>query len=212
MQQRASTISNTIGTSTKTRPPPQKQQTGLFQSRMDMRRRFVILGLAALPAARFAQAQNQRQASATKLVAAARKQIGVTTGYDGAYKALDYPNGDIPRATGVCTDVVIRAYRDAFAFDLQQAVHEDMRGHFAAYPAIWGLSRTDRNIDHRRVPNLETFLTRKQALLPDKSEFKAGDLLTFRLPRNLPHIAIVSDKTMPAGHPAHHPQYRPRHS
>ena len=104
----------------------------------------------------------------------------------------------------MCTDVIVRAYRDAFDFDLQKAVHEDMRANFSAYPSIWRLSRPDRNIDHRRVPNLETWLTRQGAKLEmpsDVSQLEAGDLLTMRLPGNLPHIAIVSDKVSEAGEP-----------
>lgn len=165
---------------------------------MIFRRRSFLLGLGALPLARFGHAQTASPAE--KLIAAARKQIGVTKIYDGAYQSLTYPNGDLPRAKGVCTDVVIRAYRDAFDFDLQKAVHEDMRAHFSAYPANWGLSRPDRNIDHRRVPNLEKWLMRKGArlALPDDSrQLAVGDLLTFRLPGNLPHIAVISDLRTP---------------
>jgi len=169
---------------------------------MILYRRAFLLGCASLPLAHFAAAQNT--SSAAKLIAAARTQIGVTLGYDGAYKALTYPNGDIARSTGVCTDVIIRAYRDAFSFDLQKAVHEDISSAFSTYPKIWGLSRPDKNIDHRRVPNLETWLTRKGAKLDmpaNLRDLNAGDLLTMRLPRNLPHIAIVTDKTTRAGIP-----------
>jgi len=165
-------------------------------------RRFFLSGLASLPLAPFAI--GQIPAVAAKLITAARQQIGVTRGYDGAYRSLSYPGGDISRATGVCTDVIIRAYRDAFNYDLQKAVHEDMRANFRAYPANWGLTRPDRNIDHRRVPNLETWLTRQGSKLEmpdDINRFQAGDLLTMRLPRNLPHIAIVSDQTTRAGTP-----------
>ena len=93
------------------------------------------------------------------LAAKAREQIGVTTSYDGSYQVIPYPNGDVPKDTGVCTDVVIRALR-AFGLDLQKAVHEDMRANFSRYPNLWGLKGTDRSIDHRRVPNLRTFFTR----------------------------------------------------
>jgi len=130
-----------------------------------------------------------------KLVRAARRQIGVTTGYDPAYVTLDYPGGDVDRATGVCTDVVIRAYRDAFDMDLQVLVHEDMKAAFANYPKIWGLSRADRNIDHRRVPNLERYFERKglEREAPGRREdWQAGDLVTMRLGGRLPHIAIFS--------------------
>ncbi|MCA8902928.1 MAG: DUF1287 domain-containing protein [Hyphomonas sp.] len=140
----------------------------------------------------------------TRLAMAARRQIGVTRSYDPAYVRLAYPNGDIDRSTGVCTDVVIRAYRDAFDIDLQSRVHEDMGEAFAAYPKIWGLARPDRNIDHRRVPNLEHFFERhgERFTAPaSRSEWQPGDLYTMRLTGNLPHIGIVSDRMTPAGHP-----------
>jgi uncharacterized protein len=132
-----------------------------------------------------------------ELVDAARQQIGETTIYDPAYVRLSYPGGDVPRERGVCTDVVIRAYRDAFGVDLQKLVHEDMRENFATYPKRWSLKKPDRNIDHRRVPNLQTFFRRKGADLgiPDTPEgFQMGDLVTMMLPGNLPHIGIVSDQ------------------
>ncbi|MCL4167238.1 UNVERIFIED_CONTAM: hypothetical protein GTU68_046034 [Idotea baltica] len=103
--------------------------------------------------------------------------------------------GDVPLRTGVCTDVVIRAYRDAFGIDLQQTIHEDMKRSFDAYPKIWGLKRPDKNIDHRRVPNMERFFVRRNAALDigtKGSDFRPGDLVTQRLPRNAPHICIVS--------------------
>lgn len=130
-----------------------------------------------------------------RLVAAALAQVGKTTLYDPAYVKLAYPGGDVPIERGVCSDVVIRAYRDGLGVDLQKLVHEDMAAHFDAYPKLWGLAGTDRNIDHRRVPNLETFFTRKNAALPaatDAGQYKSGDLVTMRLPGNLPHIAIVT--------------------
>lgn len=94
---------------------------------------------------------------AEKLIDAAQAQIGVTTRYDPAYVRLAYPMGDVPEDRGVCTDVIIRAYRSAFGVDLQRHVHEDMRAAFADYPKIWGLARPDSNIDHRRVPNWNDF-------------------------------------------------------
>lgn len=136
------------------------------------------------------------------LIAAARAQVGVTVVYDPAYVTLDFPGGDIDRSRGVCTDVVIRAMRDAWGVDLQALVNADMKAHFAAYPAIWGLTRTDRNIDHRRVPNLQTFFARKGAELPitsDPADYLPGDIVTWNLPGNLAHIGVVSDRLGASG-------------
>lgn len=125
--------------------------------------------------------------------------------YDGAYVAIAYPNGDVPADTGVCTDVVIRSYR-ALGIDLQQRVHEDMQAHFARYPSqrLWGLQRPDKNIDHRRVPNLQTFFSRHGQSLPVSThpeKFLPGDLVTWILPGNLPHIGIVSAQRAANGRP-----------
>ena len=141
---------------------------------------------------------------ASRLAYAARKQIGVTRSYDAAYVRLDYPMGDVDRSKGVCTDVVIRAYRDAFDVDLQKLVHEDMAIAFADYPKTWGLTRPDRNIDHRRVPNLEHFFERKGGALTLPATldgWQPGDLYTMRLGGHLPHIGIVSDRLTETGHP-----------
>ena len=124
------------------------------------------------------------------------QQIGVTTIYDPAYVKLDYPGGDVPRDRGVCTDVVVRAYRDGLGLDLQRLVHEDMKRNFSAYPQNWGLPGPDANIDHRRVPNLTTFFRRKGADLGPATgagDFLPGDLVSQLLPGNLAHIVIVSD-------------------
>lgn len=137
------------------------------------------------------------------LVSAAREQIGVTVGYDGSYQVLAYPMGDVAQHTGVCTDVVVRALRKQ-GIDLQKLVHEDMRQHFAVYPKNWGLKKPDRNIDHRRVPNLKTYLRRhaqELAISSEKSAYQAGDIVTWRLPNHLPHIGIVSDKLAEDGTP-----------
>ncbi len=141
-----------------------------------------------------------------KLVISARKQIGVTVSYDPAYTALAYPNGDVPDDRGVCTDVVIRAMRVGLEKDLQKLVHEDMRGNFAVYPKNWSLARPDRNIDHRRVPNLKTWFKRQGYQLPltearDPAKFLPGDLVTCTVPPHLPHIMIVSDRKSEAGVP-----------
>lgn len=130
-----------------------------------------------------------------RLTAAARGQIGQTLVYDPAYATLAYPGGDVPIHRGVCSDVVIRAYRTAFGVDLQKRVHEDMAANFGAYPRTWGLRRPDSNIDHRRVPNLEVFLARKGATLPAGTPWKAGDLITQRLlPGRYSHILIATGR------------------
>lgn len=123
--------------------------------------------------------------------------------YDPSYRAMSYPMGGVPSDTGVCTDVVIRAYR-AVGLDLQQLVHEDMKRAFGRYPKIWGLSRTDSNIDHRRVPNLEAFLTRAGASLAitqDQGTYLPGDIVSWRLPDGRPHIGIVTTKIATNGNP-----------
>ena len=130
-------------------------------------------------------------------IEAARKQIGRTLFYDPSYQIIDYPNGDVPIERGVCTDVIIRALRVAYHYDLQEFVHEDMENNFSRYPQIWGLNQPDKNIDHRRVPNLQAFFKRKGwelTLSNHPSEFKPGDIVTCIIPPNLPHIMIVSDR------------------
>lgn len=135
------------------------------------------------------------QAPLAKMIDGAKKQVGVTRGYDPAYRRIGYPNGDVPMHTGVCTDVVIRAFRHA-GIDLQVLVHEDMKRNFAAYPKNWGLRRPDTNIDHRRVPNLATFFKRKGRALPVTrrgADYKPGDIVTWRLSSGVPHIGVMSD-------------------
>ncbi len=133
----------------------------------------------------------------------AREQIGVTIEYDPAYVVLPYPGGDVPPDRGVCTDVVIRAFR-GIGVDLQKAVHEDMKKAFAAYPSNWGLKRPDKNIDHRRVPNLRTYFKRKGWELPltqNAEDYLPGDLVTCIVGGHLPHIMIVSDRRTKNGTP-----------
>ncbi|WP_441004104.1 DUF1287 domain-containing protein [Pseudocolwellia agarivorans] len=118
--------------------------------------------------------------------------------YDGAYLSIPYPNGDVPDNIGVCTDVLIRSYRK-LGTDFQKLVHEDMAANFDLYPSkrIWGLSRTDKNIDHRRVPNLQTFFKRHGEVLNisnTSKDYKTGDIVTWILPGNLPHIGVVIDR------------------
>jgi len=132
------------------------------------------------------------------LVAAGHERTQHSVRYDGAYVAIDYPGGDVPKNTGVCTDVIVRAYR-ALGTDLQQLVHEDMLLNFDDYPSkrIWGLSQPDSHIDHRRVPNLQAFFRRHGRSLKvskNSADYHPGDLVTWMLPGNLPHIGIVSDQ------------------
>jgi uncharacterized protein len=128
---------------------------------------------------------------ASELVAAARDQVGRTLIYDPRYEKLAYPMGDVPILRGVCTDVVVRAFR-GLGIDLQALVHEDMKRNFKLYPQSWGLARPDANIDHRRVPNLATYFKRRGMAL-ETADYRAGDVVTWMLPGNLPHIGIVSD-------------------
>ena len=167
-------------------------------------RRHMLLGFASAGAAMRAGpclAQTPSPAPDTRLIAAARSQIGITLTYDPAYSQLAFPNGDVPRQRGVCTDVLIRAYRDAFGLDLQALVNRDMHAAFGAYPHKWGLSHPDSNIDHRRVPNMQVFFARKGVALPlaNPAAFVAGDIVTMVLPGNLPHIGIVSDRLAEGG-------------
>lgn len=143
-------------------------------------------------------------ASVESLVDTAQARTKISVRYDPAYVGLSYPGGDVPDDTGVCTDVIIRSFRKAYDFDFQKAVHEDMSAHFDAYPKNWGLSRTDKNIDHRRVPNLETYLTRQSAkLTPSKkpADYLPGDIVTWRVDGRLPHIGIVTDRKARGGTP-----------
>jgi uncharacterized protein YijF (DUF1287 family) len=116
--------------------------------------------------------------------------------YDPSYFKLTYPNGDVPANKGVCTDVVIRAYRK-LGIDLQKLVHEDMQANFSKYPKNWGLKHTDKNIDHRRVPNLMTFFTRKGASKPittKAADYLPGDIVCWNLGGGITHIGLVVNK------------------
>lgn len=138
-----------------------------------------------------------------KLSAAAIDRAHLTVRYDPAYVRIAYPNGDVPANTGVCTDEVIRSYR-TLGIDLQKEVHEDMLQNFSAYPnqRRWQLARTDSNIDHRRVPNLQVFFSRKGQSLPITTrpeDYFPGELVTWDLGRGVPHIGIVVNKKSPDG-------------
>jgi hypothetical protein len=178
----------------------------------------LIFGIAAifqafltfLPASAFAPQLAQSRPSAgtrqqefvKKLVAAAIERTNHPVRYVGAYVRIPYPGGDVPANTGVCTDEIIRSYR-AVGIDLQKEVHEDMVQNFAAYPSnrLWGLTHPDSNVDHRRVPNLMLFFSRKGEALPittRSEDYAPGDLVTWDLGGNVPHIGMVVDQKEPA--------------
>jgi uncharacterized protein YijF (DUF1287 family) len=120
-------------------------------------------------------------------------QIGKTTSYDPSYQKIGYPNGDVPIETGVCSDVIVRAFRKG-GIDLQKDLHEDMKDNFSAYPTRWGLKGTDSNIDHRRVPNLQTYFSRKgESLATDggSETFLPGDIVTWDLGLGTEHVGMV---------------------
>jgi len=137
----------------------------------------------------------------TKISTAAIELTKDKVVYDPAYFVLKYPNGDVPADKGVCTDVVIRAYRK-LGIDLQKEVHEDMVKNFSKYPKKWSLKKPDSNIDHRRVPNLQVFFAKFGKVKPITNapkDYVPGDIVTWDLPKNLTHIGIVVNKKSPDG-------------
>jgi uncharacterized protein len=160
-----------------------------------LRRVFLQHSMGALAAAALPASAGE------KLAAAAKAQVGVTRGYDPRYVRIPYPNGDVPRETGVCADVIVRAGRDGVGLDLQKLLHEDMLGNFAVYPKTWGMTHPDANIDHRRVLNLEAYWRRVGRELWHASgatagdafpkPYAVGDILTWRLDGRLPHIGMI---------------------
>ena len=152
---------------------------------------FVFVGLLFTLSPLKAQETFQKKLSNAAIELTKQKVV-----YDPSYFSIPYPNGDVPPGKGVCTDVVIRAYRK-LNIDLQRLVHEDMKANFKKYPNRWGLTKTDRNIDHRRVPNLMTFFSRHGTSIPVSKipgEYLPGDIVTWDLVGNVPHIGIVIDK------------------
>lgn len=140
-----------------------------------------------------------------KLSNAAISIIDESIIYTPDYVSIKYPNGDVPLKTGVCTDVIIRAYRK-LGIDLQKEVHEDLKANFSKYPNLkkWGLKKPDTNIDHRRVPNLEVFFTRKGKKLEvsdNPNDYKTGEIVTWMIGGKLPHIGIVTHKKSSNGNP-----------
>lgn len=158
-----------------------------------------LCGLGVLTLAVSAFAASAGADTATRIAQAALDQVGVTTSYDPAYRRLAYPAGDVPIETGVCADVLIRALRKV-GIDLQHEVHLDIKANFRSYPALWGLSRPDRNIDHRRVPNLRRWFERhgwSQKVSDRAGDYRAGDVVSWRLDNGRPHIGVVSSRTVP---------------
>jgi uncharacterized protein YijF (DUF1287 family) len=137
-----------------------------------------------------------RSRTVKAILESALEQTRVTRGYTQEYYVIPYPMGDVPAETGACTDVVIRAFRRA-GVDLQKEVHEDMSANFAVYPKKWGLPKPDTNIDHRRVPNLQTFFERKGKSLPlslQAATYQPGDVVTWDIDgKGMTHIGLVSN-------------------
>lgn len=165
-----------------------------------MHRRLLLAGLGGvlLTPVALAQAPDETLSFAQKVAAGAELRAARAETYDPAYVKLAYPGGDVADDRGVCSDTVIRAFRHA-GVDLQVEVHEDMAAHFGTYPKMWGLTRPDRNIDHRRVPNLETLFRRKggaRTLSKVAADYLPGDVVSWRLTGGgLPHIGVVTRKT-----------------
>lgn len=162
--------------------------------------RSVLVALTILsPPPQTPAAQSQALQFLPRLLAAAHERTTHTVRYEPAYVHIAYPNGDVPADTGVCTDEIIRIYR-ALGIDLQKLVHEDMQQNRAAYPRFGNYNGTDTNIDHRRVPNLMVFFARKGKSLPITNrmeDYAPGDLVTWDLGGNVPHIGIVMDTKSP---------------
>jgi uncharacterized protein len=143
-----------------------------------------------------ATALQAQDAFSKKLSVAALELTKQQVEYDPQYFSIAYPNGDVPADKGVCTDVIIRAYRQV-GIDLQKEVHEDMRDHFDVYPKNWGLKKTDKNIDHRRVPNLMKYFSRKgtvKKITADAVDYVPGDIVCWNLGGAITHIGIVVDQ------------------
>lgn len=149
------------------------------------------------------QAQNDNRTFLDSLSDAAIELTKTKVTYDPSYFVIPYPNGDIPEHLGVNADVIIRAFRKVNV-DLQKEVHEDMKENFDKYPTDWGLTEPDTNIDHRRVPNLQVFFSRKGKSLPidqDNDAYLGGDIVTWKLPDGVNHIGIVTNKKSSYGTP-----------
>lgn len=158
--------------------------------------RLIGFFLVAIAASAFAQGDFGNKLSDAALLLTNQK-----VEYDPQYFSISYPNGDVPAGKGVCTDVVIRAYRK-LGIDLQKEVHEDMKANFGLYPKNWGLKSTDKNIDHRRVPNLMKFFSRfgtVKRITANPDDYKPGDIVAWNLTGAVTHIGIVVNKKSPDG-------------
>jgi uncharacterized protein YijF (DUF1287 family) len=141
------------------------------------------------------QIDSTRIDSISQVIENAIWQTSVTKIYDPSYVIINYPDGDIPMERGVCCDVIVRAFRSV-GIDLQKEIHNDMENAFDRYPQIWGLNKPDTNIDHRRVPNIMTYLQRQKKVVPvsrQGKDYKPGDIVTWKIPGNLDHIGVVTN-------------------
>ena len=162
---------------------------------------FLVISVSEILAQGIPAASDGHREFLKKLIAAAVERTHHLVRYDPSYVRIAYPSGDVPPDTGVCTDEVIRSYR-ALGIDLQKEVHDDMVQNFSLYPSkrLWTLSHPDPNIDHRRVPNLMVFFSRKGEALPVSrrpEDYSPGDIVTWDLGGGVPHIGIVVDRTSP---------------
>lgn len=159
--------------------------------------RAFVIGPSPSPAPTAQQLSRDASPQLKQMLDGAIEQSKVTTGYDPSYVRLDYPNGDVPSETGVCSDVVVRAFRKA-GIDLQKEVHEDMTAAWSAYPKRWGARGTDTSIDHRRVLNLDTYFDRKGktlSLSTERTDYLPGDIVAWELSEGVEHIGIVTNLT-----------------
>jgi uncharacterized protein len=164
---------------------------------------FAAIGCFSAPGQVTSTRSQSRQDFLRRLVNAAAERTNHTVRYDPGYARIPYPGGDVPADTGVCTDEIVRSYR-VLGIDLQKEVHQDMVQNYSAYPQKWrwGLGKPDSNIDHRRVPNLMLFFRRKGEPLPTSTraeDYSPGDLVTYDLGGNVPHIGIVVDRKGASG-------------
>lgn len=157
-----------------------------------MNRYFSVIILSFLCASIYAQNDNFYKQLSDAAVALTKDKVV----YDPSYYTIPYPNGDVPPGRGVCTDVIIRAYR-RLGIDLQQKIHEDMKTNFNKYPNIWGLKSPNKNIDHRRVPNQAKFFSRFGTILKiltNSDDYSPGDIVTWNLGKGIGHVGIVTDR------------------